>query len=838
MRLSLDELDRQSFHAGPPLIETVGKQIVLQEGAVPKHPDAPYSLNGEWEFLQYDGSEEPVEKDWEDAFPGEVPCGIHMALLKAGRIPDPMVGKNQVIARELSQHDWWLRKKFSFDPQDGKRYRICFEGIADRCTIWLNGKHIASHQGMFGGPDVDITDLLERENLLVVKLERIPFRPWGTRIPGNNKSWADTVVINNVYGWHYFNMPSLGIWRPVTIQTVPAAELESPFIFTRNADTGEAGLVVDIVSETAEEATLQIGITPHNFSGCSWFYEENICLEEGRQEKRYEFRIPEPRAWWPNDLGDPNLYELTVALKTGDSISSYRHLFGLRTIRMEPLPQGPAEDLYNWSFVINDKKVFVKGANWCTLDALLDLRRERYDRYLSLARMQHIQILRAWGAGMPETDDFYELCSEYGIMVLQEWPTAWDSHKEQPVDILKDTVERNTRRIRNFPALVMYGAGNESPDPYGEAIDMMGRLSIELDGTRPYHRGQPWGGSQHDYDSYWDGQHVDHHLTATAPFWGEFGFASIPAYETFVRYMPKESLKVFPLENNPDFVMHTPCFGYRQDINHITQSAKYFLPRGYSWKEFITASQLIHALAVRRVLERSRARNPDCAGVIYYKMTDNSPAVSWACVDYYGVPKIAHYVFQDSFEPLHACVLFERTSFQNMPLALPVYLLDDADELPEAGWSVTVRAYNSELACIAEKAFTQRENRGKNVRLGTFDLSMYQTDSTPLLIVCDVRVSGALRSRSFYFSNFEQDHGCMFRLPRASVRMTSESSSTVTLQNTGELPAIGVWLTAPNKNDVAVFSDNFLWLDAGETRTITVSGVNASEVEVEALNLL
>jgi hypothetical protein len=101
--------------------------------------------------------------------------------------------------------------------------------------------------------------------------------------------------------------------------------------------------------------------------------------------------------------------------------------------------------------------------------------------------------------GQPVTDDFYDLCDELGLMVMQEWPTAWNSHKEQPYGVLEETVRLNTLRLRNRPSWVMTTGGNESSDPFGPAIDMMGRLAIELDGTRPFHRGEPWGGSRHAY---------------------------------------------------------------------------------------------------------------------------------------------------------------------------------------------------------------------------------------------------------------------------------------------------------------------------------------------------
>ena len=88
-------------------------------------------------------------------------------------------------------------------------------------------------------------------------------------------------------------------------------------------------------------------------------------------------------------------------------------------------------------------------------------------------------------------------------MILQEWPTAWNSHRIQPYEILEETVRHNTIRLRNHPSLVMWGGGNESSEPSGPAIDMMGRYSQELDSTRAFHRGEPWGGSIHSHDVYW-----------------------------------------------------------------------------------------------------------------------------------------------------------------------------------------------------------------------------------------------------------------------------------------------------------------------------------------------
>ena len=174
--------------------------------------------------------------------------------------------------------------------------------------------------------------------------------------------------------------------------------------------------------------------------------------------------MPNPQLWWPVDLGKPNLYKLTLAFTTADGKTPdvKETTFGIRTIRMAPINGRPHPRRFDWTFVVNGKPMFVKGAGWCTCDAMMDFSRARYDRQLTLAASQHIQMLRAWGSGMVETDTFYDLCDRKGIMVMQEWPTAWDSHLTQPYDLLEQTVRQNLLRLRSHPSLAIFTGGNES----------------------------------------------------------------------------------------------------------------------------------------------------------------------------------------------------------------------------------------------------------------------------------------------------------------------------------------------------------------------------------------
>jgi beta-mannosidase len=395
--------------------------------------------------------------------------------------------------------------------------------------------------------------------------------------------------------------------------------------------------------------------------------------------------------------------------------------------------------------------------------------------------------------------------------------------------MLEETVRLNTLRLRNHPSLVMWGAGNESPNPFGLAIDMMGRLSIELDGSRAFHRGEPWGGSIHNYNCYWGRQHLDHNLGMTTDFFGEFGLACMPMYESVQRYLPDDEKGLWPPSPDGSFAYHTPIFNTRDDVSRLTQYAQYFVSEDCSMEEFTVGSQLSQATGVRHPLELARTRWPQCAGALYYKMNDNFPAASWACADWYGAPKIGHYIFQDAFAPLHACVILSRLNFEGTPVELPVYLLDDANALEGTEWQVVVRAVDSHLQEVKRQGFSGQGSVTAPLRLGEFPLSFEETDSSPLLIVAEVLKDGQVADRTFYWSNYEAVKGCLFSLPQTTLQM-SVTGNQVTVTNTGDLPAVAVNVAQPGHLDTFTVSDNYFWLDAGESWTVEVNDTDGLTV--------
>lgn len=99
-------------------------------------------------------------------------------------------------------------------------------------------------------PRFSIGKYLKNKNTLIVKLEAIPQMFLGNWPPNANESWKYTVVFNCVYGWHYAQIPSLGIWRSVQLKEQAAVEIESPFIATRSLD-GQMRLTLDLHKESS-----------------------------------------------------------------------------------------------------------------------------------------------------------------------------------------------------------------------------------------------------------------------------------------------------------------------------------------------------------------------------------------------------------------------------------------------------------------------------------------------------------------------------------------------------------------------------------------------------------
>jgi beta-mannosidase len=233
---------------------------------------------------------------------------------------------------------------------------------------------------------------------------------------------------------------------------------------------------------------------------------------------------------------------------------------------------------------------------------------------------------------------------------------------------------------------------------------------------------------------------------------------------------------------------------------------------------FIRGSQLAQATGIRVVLEKMRTRFPLSTGVIYYKLTDVYPGCSWSTIDWYGVPKIAHYFVKNAYSPLQVVALFKSFSYKPEDiLQTEIWLLDDRKELRKG--EVSVRLFDGKLQMVAERKIEFVSNGKGNLLIGKLDLCVPKENHIPLLLVLDLLENGRKLARNYYWFNFREAPGCLFNLPKTKLSARIEGNKII-VKNIGELPAVGVYVFAPEISDCLRLEDGYFWLEPGEEREI------------------
>ncbi len=830
------------YHNGASPMDGTPKTVAPTRGNGPAQSETnvEISLDGTWKMTDKGKiADLCAGQGWESAIDATVPGSIYTALMDAGVIPDPYVGDNMRTANDYSGRSWYFRRTFTYSGT-GERVSLDFDGLCNVADVYLNGKRIASHEGMFGGPFVDVTDIIKKgENDLVVHLKPA-------------KDFNQTVVFNCSYGWHYAKLFPLGIWQSVTVRDLPAVTLDSPFITTIDHKKGTVDLAIELeaASGAAIDGTLTVAFTPKNFKGTSAYFE--VPVNAGAVESttlRYRCNIPDFRLWWPNGYGEQNLYTMQVTFTAKDGSKSYdESSFGMRTLDYKPYPGGEKQNMYNRQFVINGVDVYMKGAGWCTIDSMMRFDRASYDRFLSLARDAGINYFRAWGGGLVETEEFYDLCDEYGLCVYQEWPCAWDSSRTQPASVLYETVILGAKRLRNRASLVVWGGGNEGNAGYDdEVMNNMGKLTYETDGTRDFWRqdgGTGGGGITHDH-IHWSGASPEHYLKTYTNMQNlnmtEYGLSCMMNYESIQKFASAEEIAEWPIDPAGTVAYHTATFNgmlgwtpspWGYDIDTFKHYASMFVEVD-SLKDLIVGSQMAQAQADYLPAIASRIKAPYSTNNVVYKLNDNYPGASWSIIDWYGSPKMAYYMMQDAYRSLMAGPKMERyntydAAGNSTAMTVPVYILDDVKALDGQSWTVKVTAYDEGLDIVKTETYSGTGAKGTVAHVGDFVLTAAETDHTPLTLVFDLAVNGNFYNRTYAYCNFEFDAGCLFYLPRTTLSYTV-SGNICTVKNTGTKPAVGVQIEVPATSDKTTLGDNYFWLEPGETVEIPVSDGDAVE---------
>ena len=838
---SLNDRDRIAFGVGKAPFDRELKPLAwkaVKNAPMPTDSDLRLSLDGRWDLQQapqHGVSEQLMlfgQEGWHDAIAASIPASIQSGLFDAGKIHDPMLLKNNLDILWVPEREWWLRRSFRVPAAwRAKQVTLHFDGVDYRGTFWLNGRRLGQHEGMFGGPDFDVTQLVYfgRDNILVVSLDPAP------------PNYEDTFKNNVAYGWHYVNLVTSGIWRSVRLEAHGGASLGSPFLRTSRVADGAAtvDLALDLWKwgEKLGSYTLELSLTPKNFAGNAYVASIPVTLQPGWNALGYSGELQAPKLWWPVDMGDPALYRFRAVLRDGNTVAdTYESNFGVRTLRLLPGPDGPKADLYNNQFVVNNRFIFMKGANWCYPDAMLRLDRTRQGRFLRIARDAHIQYIRVWGGGPVENDDLYDLCDELGILVQQEF-SMLGYHRLANVPSLHatDMTGQMVLRLRNRPSLAIWCGANEISG-VGRIVEVLGRRCLELDGTRDFWRTDPYGGKMHWYGVYWDDMPLlayrkvaDGRLLPPAPVaFTEFGLSSPASYETWERILPERELAEWPIREDSVFVHHTPTYVYRHVEKMVRYAQDFLEPQ--SLRDLVNGMQLSQGLGLKVLIESMRSRKPYTTQTTFYKLTEDYPGASWATIDYYGLPKLSHYLLKQAYAPVHVMSIYDDWNDTDGVLKFRIQSVNDSGA-PVSG---TVRAviYDAALQRAWSREYPVTITPEAALRVADESFRIPSTNGAPLFLCLDLLSNaGKLIDRDWSFYNFTPRRGSLFERPKTalSARWTEapKVGAVLAITNTGTLPALGVTVRLGQGGFSYYATDSLFWLMPDETRDVAIERLPA-----------
>ena len=445
------------------------------------------SLNGsDWLFKGFLGedwvwrhAEKPDTRDLRWWYPATVPGSVHHDLLKLGEIPDPYIERNSLLVEWVPQRTWIYKKRFTADPAwQGRRIQLRFEGIDYEAQVFLNGKPVGSHRGMYTPASFDVGGLLAygQENLLAVVIERAPDEE-----PQVSKtSYVKTHKSRMTYWWDFCpRMIHQGIWDEVCLEVTGPVRADDLWVRPQlSADYDRADLSVSAALSSAEQTVVTVETVIRQEGEVVAEHRSRHALPAGETRLNHCIPLQSPRLWWPNGHGEQPLYtaEMRIIGQNGAESHTRTATFGIRQVEAVANEGGPAGAL-KYTLLVNGKRIYINGWNWVPIDAMYGVPRpEKLDRLLTLALRANVNLLRIWGGGLIEQQAFYDLCDRYGIMVWQEFIQSSSGIGNKPstdpafISMMVEEAEQIIPRRRNHPSLVIWCGGNELMDLDGTPL--------------------------------------------------------------------------------------------------------------------------------------------------------------------------------------------------------------------------------------------------------------------------------------------------------------------------------------------------------------------------------
>jgi beta-mannosidase len=824
------------------------------------------TLDHGWQFRQITPTSK--EADW---LPATVPGDVHLDLLANKKIPDPFFRDNESKLQWIENESWEYR--LSFDVTTAMLVRsnvdLVFEGLDAAAEVYLNDAQVLTADNMFRIWRVPVKSHLHAgKNLLRVVFpspikaaqEAAASDAFRLRSKTEDKTYIRKAAYE--YGWDWGpRFVTSGIWKPVRLEAWDKTHISDFAIHQRDVSKAVAHLDAEVEIDAASAGPTRINVSYWQvglpIAGLPPFVTTTANLHAGRNIIDLPIEIQKPRLWYPAGYGEQSRYDFTASVSVGQRAADTRVVTtGLRSIELH-------RELDQWGrsfeFIVNGIPVFAKGADVIPFDSFPNrVTTANYRRILQSARDANMNMIRAWGGGYYESDEFYAICDELGIMVWQDfmfgndWQPGTYAFKQN----IEAEAEDQVRRLRNHPSIVLWCGNNETELAYNwgtrpslptdvrlymwqdyltEFSGILPRVVARLNPETPYWPSSPsadyealsehyQSGDQHDW-SVWHGRvpftdYEKHHYR----FVSEYGFQSFPEMRTVESFtQPEDRAGIF-----------TPVMLAHQKNNEGNSLIQDYISKDYpapkDFASFLYVSQVVQAEGIKIGAEHWRRSRPETMGSIFWQLNDCWPVASWSSIDYYGRWKALQYYARRFYAPVMVSPHVEDGS-------LKVYIVSDKVKAEPATLRVSLMDFDGkvlleethavDVAPLTSKVYLDWPLK-KLADAGAADTSR-------VFVVAELSTGNAQLSRNLiYLAPTKQVH-----LKPAQLKVEATGANgRYKIRVSSPVLARSVYLSSGDL-DVEL-SDNYFNLLPGETAEITATSaasLDALKAQLKVISL-
>ncbi len=726
-------------------------------------------LNDNWSLISSEELQENgeaistinyVEDNW---IKTSVPKTVLAALVDAGKYEDIYFGKNlEAVDTKQFTVPWWYRKEFEITQKDiDDNYEIVFEGINYKANVWLNGNLVASDkdiEGAFGIFSFNISNkVIPGKNVLAVEIIppksgdlTIGFVDWNPSPPDQN----------------------MGLWRGVILQKTKTVSLKNVFVKSKvNLETlDEAYLIINgelkNLSSNAVTAKVIGEIDQKSFSK-----EISLSPNEEKQielssKEIHELVFKNPKLWWPNNLGEQNLYNLNLQVIVNEVVSDKEEVtFGIREVEDYKNENG------HRGFKVNGKKVMIKSAGWVD-DMLLNDSDEKVISQMEYAKHLNLNSIRLegfWG----KNKTLYQAADELGLLLMIGWSCQWEwtgyCGREEtdfmcidtPYDMQLQTEAYmdQVKWLRNHPSVLVWVFGSDKL-PLPELERMLNDSINIYDPTRPI-LATCKGVDKYGYGNMSDVsgdpgvKMLGPYAYVTPNYWyedttngGAYGFNTetgpgpqVPPIESIKRMIPEKDL--WPI--NEMWEYHCG----RNEFNTLDRFLSIFNVRygeAKTLEDFAKKTQVSNYEAIRPMFEAFGVNKHNTTGVVQWMYNSAWPEMFWQLFDHYLMPNGAFYGAKKACQPLNLVYNYKDKN---------IYLVNDYNENYN-GLKANIKVINVNSKILFEKEvlFDALENSSMQV----FDMPELENLTKTYFINLELSDSkGNYISDNFYWLSTKED---------------------------------------------------------------------------------